>query len=196
MAKPPLRDEDFIDGMPFFGGRLWLDLLNTKMTLGNQHQDFVATPDDLARWLEAAGMAASKTDLRQASHEAVELRETLRRAVDDLRRHQALSESILADLNQWLGPVRIRFSLLQDERGTRVLESLDTEASGSMGAIVEDFARFVSDFEPARLKHCSNPGCTMVFYDLGKNCTRRWCTMSICGNRDKVARYRAKKGPN
>ncbi len=43
------------------------------------------------------------------------------------------------------------------------------------------------------LKRCANPTCTMVFYDTGKNSTRRWCRMSICGNHDKVARYRSHK---
>ena len=32
------------------------------------------------------------------------------------------------------------------------------------------------------------------FYDRGKNNARRWCTMSLCGNRDKVARYRLRHG--
>jgi len=32
-----------------------------------------------------------------------------------------------------------------------------------------------------------------VFYDGGKNNTRRWCSMNLCGNRDKVARYRARR---
>lgn len=193
VAKSSLRDEDFINGMPFFGGRPWLDLLNTKFVLGNDHRDFVATPENLTRWLEAAGIAVPGTNLGQASRDAVELRETLRQAVDDLRLRETLSESILTNLNRWLDPVRLRFNLIQDENGLRLVESLDSETSGTMGAIVEDFARFISEFEPARLKHCSNPSCTMVFYDHGKNCTRRWCTMSICGNRDKVARYRAKK---
>src|SRR3546814_10967093 len=61
-------------------------------------------------------------------------------------------------------------------------------------AIAEDYARFVCDYEPARLKPCANPTCTMVFYDTGRNNTRRWCTMSICGNRDTVARYRSRRG--
>jgi predicted RNA-binding Zn ribbon-like protein len=33
----------------------------------------------------------------------------------------------------------------------------------------------------------------MVFYDRGKNSRRRWCSSAVCGNRDKVANYRARK---
>ncbi|WP_368860397.1 CGNR zinc finger domain-containing protein, partial [Klebsiella pneumoniae] len=28
---------------------------------------------------------------------------------------------------------------------------------------------------------------------VGKNNRRRWCTMALCGNRDKVAQYRGRK---
>jgi CGNR zinc finger len=41
-------------------------------------------------------------------------------------------------------------------------------------------ARFVCEHEAARLKRCADPACTMIFYDTGRNNTRRWCGMSIC----------------
>ncbi len=44
-----------------------------------------------------------------------------------------------------------------------------------------------------RLRICPNPGCRWVFYDLTKGRTRRWCTPALCGNLDKVRRYRARK---
>jgi predicted RNA-binding Zn ribbon-like protein len=59
--------------------------------------------------------------------------------------------------------------------------------------LASNLAHFLKDYEPDRLKTCDNPTCAMLFYDRGKNNRRRWCTMSICGNRDKVANYRARK---
>lgn len=56
--------------------------------------------------------------------------------------------------------------------------------------MVGDFARFVSEYEAARLKCCDNPARNPVFYERGKSCRRRWCAMSDCDNRDKVARFR------
>ena len=47
-----------------------------------------------------------------------------------------------------------------------------------------------------RLKVCPNPGCRWVFYDLTKGRTRRWCTPALCGNLDKVRRFRARKKAN
>jgi hypothetical protein len=42
--------------------------------------------------------------------------------------------------------------------------------------------------EPVRV--CSNPLCRWLFVDRSRNGSRRWCDMSICGNRAKLRRYR------
>ena len=60
-------------------------------------------------------------------------------------------------------------------------------------AVAWDFAHFLKTFDRERMRHCDNPACTMHFYDIGKNNRRRWCSMSACGNRDKIAQYRARK---
>ncbi len=39
------------------------------------------------------------------------------------------------------------------------------------------------------VKKCENPICVLFFYDTTKNHSRRWCSMSVCGNRMKVAAH-------
>jgi len=46
------------------------------------------------------------------------------------------------------------------------------------------------DFEGVKI--CENPKCTLWFYDISKNHTRRWCSMAVCGNRAKAAAHRAR----
>ncbi len=41
-----------------------------------------------------------------------------------------------------------------------------------------------------RLRICGNPHCRLMFLDLSKNGSRRWCDNAGCGNRDRVRRYR------
>ncbi len=43
------------------------------------------------------------------------------------------------------------------------------------------------------VKTCENEKCTLWFYDISKNHTRRWCSMAVCGNRAKAAAHRARK---
>ena len=46
--------------------------------------------------------------------------------------------------------------------------------------------------ERDRLRICGNPECGLVFMDLSKNGSRRWCDTAGCGNRDRVRRYRGR----
>jgi predicted RNA-binding Zn ribbon-like protein len=187
-----VKDSEFRDGMPFFGGSLWLDLLNSTLFDGTAQHDFIATPESFARWLHSARMPAAggAPDLSALQ----DFRERLRKVVDQLRAGGAVPQDIVDAVNAHLAGTVIRLRLLADNDGLRLEERLDAGANGAAGIIAEDFARFMGTHEPERLKRCSNPACTMVFYDRGKNNARRWCTMSLCGNRDKVARYRSRHG--
>lgn len=45
------------------------------------------------------------------------------------------------------------------------------------------------------LRACANPQCRWLFIDDSKGATRRWCSMSACGNRAKAQRhYRRRTG--
>ncbi|MQY13899.1 hypothetical protein SRB5_40560 [Streptomyces sp. RB5] len=46
--------------------------------------------------------------------------------------------------------------------------------------------------EAARLKRCAEHTCGWVFRDVTKNRSRRWCSMRICGNRNKSRAYAAR----
>ena len=43
------------------------------------------------------------------------------------------------------------------------------------------------------VRACDNIECRWLFLDTSKNHTRRWCSMSACGNRAKAAAWRAAK---
>jgi predicted RNA-binding Zn ribbon-like protein len=94
-------------------------------------------------------------------------------------------------INGHLSDVQRRRHVLPDRPATET----EVRITGPVVAarVADDFADFLAAFEPGRLRHCDNPACTMVFYDRGKNNRRRWCSMAVCGNRHKVACYRARK---
>jgi predicted RNA-binding Zn ribbon-like protein len=46
--------------------------------------------------------------------------------------------------------------------------------------------------EWSRLKTCARESCRWVFYDASRNRSGRWCSMQVCGNREKTAAYRAR----
>jgi len=51
-------------------------------------------------------------------------------------------------------------------------------------------ALMLADEHFALTRKCEHPECTLWFYDRTKAHRRRWCSMALCGNRAKVARFR------
>jgi len=43
-----------------------------------------------------------------------------------------------------------------------------------------------------RMKICPADDCRVAFYDRSKNGSRRWCSMQVCGNRQKTRTYRGR----
>ena len=44
-----------------------------------------------------------------------------------------------------------------------------------------------------RLKRCAEHSCELVFWDVSKNRSRKWCSMRVCGNRVKSRAYAARR---
>ena len=64
---------------------------------------------------------------------------------------------------------------------------------GAMARLAESIAREVITGDTSRLGVCENDQCRWVFKDTSRTGKRKWCSMSSCGNRAKVARHRAKQ---
>jgi predicted RNA-binding Zn ribbon-like protein len=58
--------------------------------------------------------------------------------------------------------------------------------------IAESMARLVSDEDFTFVKACEGQVCSLLFLDKTPRRARRWCSMAVCGNRAKVAAFRAR----
>ncbi|MDP9026753.1 MAG: CGNR zinc finger domain-containing protein [Actinomycetota bacterium] len=54
------------------------------------------------------------------------------------------------------------------------------------------FAEAATPEGAARIRRCAADDCSIVFHDESRTGTRRWCSMSRCGNRAKVRAFRAR----
>ncbi|HEX5325758.1 MAG TPA: ABATE domain-containing protein [Acetobacteraceae bacterium] len=59
--------------------------------------------------------------------------------------------------------------------------------------IGEVLAKFVCEEDFSHVKACERPACTLMFADHTRGHARRWCSMSICGNRAKQAAHRRRQ---
>lgn len=58
-----------------------------------------------------------------------------------------------------------------------------------LAAIARSAAELIAEGPGAPLRVCSNAACGLFFYDTSRTRRRRWCSMSRCGNRHKVAAF-------
>ncbi len=57
--------------------------------------------------------------------------------------------------------------------------------------IIQSLAELLKTKNAGLVRKCGN--CPLYFYDTSKTHKRQWCSMSLCGNRAKVAAYAARK---
>jgi predicted RNA-binding Zn ribbon-like protein len=62
-----------------------------------------------------------------------------------------------------------------------------------LAAVARDAVDLLTDpVTRARLRQCQGEGCRRVYLDTSRGYRRRWCSSETCGNRERVARHRAR----
>jgi predicted RNA-binding Zn ribbon-like protein len=190
-------------------GHLTLDFTNTVSTRLKSHQvDYLTGYSELVEWSRHAGILSVdqarrlKRSAAQRSaeavavlHRAIEVREVLFRIFSALAQRKAPRDSDLRGLNAALrdtmGRLQVRRVKEQFQWGwTSDADSLDA----MLWPVVREGAELLTRPERSKVRQCSNdPLCQWLFLDKSKNESRRWCSMDLCGSRDKVKRYYHRK---
>jgi predicted RNA-binding Zn ribbon-like protein len=192
----------------FVADSLGLDFLNSIATPVDTPIDWLDDGDGLLKWLAQAKLVpadaldevkarAMPGELDIVADQARALREWFRAFV---RKHmgrpltpRALHE--LDPLNRLLERDEA-FSRISHQRhrdGNRLeLRMMRRWRSPEslLLPIGEALARFVCEEDFADVKACEGHSCTLVFADHTRRRARRWCSMTVCGNRAKQAAHR------
>lgn len=188
-GPPPMIEAPLIADHPA------LDLLNTVVRTEAGLIDTWQSDDDVLRWLVRAGLLDSKTapQLRRGSllSAARTLRETVRPLVAARKSGKRLDP---AALNQFLGKGRSHQELLRAGAALAVARRYDPATpEGVLAPLAESAADLLVHADFDLVRRCEGPGCVLWFYDRTKAHRRRWCSMQACGNRNKVAGFRARQ---
>ncbi|MBC9711329.1 CGNR zinc finger domain-containing protein [Streptomyces sp. TRM66268-LWL] len=150
--------------------------------------DEIATPAALATWLHSRGLRTSRAAVPAGTHASylalrAGIREQLGAHVGDTPDPGLLAaaDRVLADhpvLVTANGSLTAAPGLPPDRHPIAQLAIAWTELTTTGDAI--------------RLKRCAEHACAWVFWDTSKNRSRRWCSMKICGNRNKSRAYAAR----
>lgn len=176
----------------WYGGRASLDFVNTCRDREADPVEYLRDPGQLAGWLSAAGLGGGPAEVDTATFaDALVLREDidalLRACVEDT----AAPAGALRRVNEWLTAAPASPALRQ-AGGRLVLEPGPAQpgARAALAAIALDAAQLAGTGLRDRLRICPGPHCGGRFLDRSAGGRRRWCSMAVCGNRQKVSSHR------
>ena len=169
---------------PLSGEPLALDLVNTAWPENGVWHDGLADRSGHEQWLRANGLAGAVSPA--ARHALVQARDAIRASLE--RPGPAARtglDSILAR-----GRIRVRGG----ETATR--EQLEIAREWRVPWLAARSLLELLDEHPERVRRCANPDCVLWFLDTTRSGTRRWCSMTVCGNRLKARRHYRRQRPD
>jgi predicted RNA-binding Zn ribbon-like protein len=189
------------------GGAPCLDFANTVDNRPTAARELLRSYGDLVAWAEQSRIldAAAAAELRAeaerrpgAAESALAGARVLREAIYALfaarAGERAAPAGALATLNAALAPSLARLRLdARDGHAFGWRWSLeDGSLDGLLAPIVDSAAELLTSSDLARVRECEADNCGWLFIDRSRNRSRRWCDMSVCGNRAKVRRHYAR----
>ena len=183
---------------PLISGNLSLDLVNTELVRRGQRYDLLITNEDVLEWLHVIKVNLpfwnEKTFIRiqertnQVTSIILEVREVLRKQFEVIADQHEISNDFVTYLETQIEKAPFTYKIIEQQLvSIPVGEIEDVLAS----LIAFDALTLIAENKLIFLKRCSNPDCVLLFID--KSGKRKWCSMKICGNRKKVAKFQDRK---
>lgn len=121
---------------------------------------------------------------------AQRLGSALRRACDALLHRQRILREWVEPVNEILRVTEGHEELLPSQRDWKIeFVAREGGLEWLLAAVARSAAETIAEGPQARLRLCANPRCGLFFYDTSRTHRRRWCSMTVCGNRSKVAAF-------
>jgi predicted RNA-binding Zn ribbon-like protein len=81
---------------------------------------------------------------------------------------------------------------LERQADGKLRMALHPKRVSAAAMLLFEVIRELGELEPARLRRCGRPECSLVFYDVTRSATQRWHAERPCGLRERQRRHRAK----
>jgi predicted RNA-binding Zn ribbon-like protein len=189
----------------FLGGHPAMDFLNTSFSPRGERVDVMSDGRAFLDWLVRAGLlteSAARSTRRLSA-------QRLDAVANEARRMRSWAEAWIARwslapgadyraelrrLNAWLhhGTWHREIQPMSGRLAIVDLPRVD-DADDLLGLIALQLASLVVSEDPTLVRRCAGDGCTLWFLDRTKGHRRLFCSASACGNRAKVAAFRARR---
>ncbi|PYT96323.1 MAG: hypothetical protein DMG38_24360 [Acidobacteria bacterium] len=199
---PPSREP----ALRFVSGRLALDFVN----IFARCQESAVLPvtsdlswEQLVAFLESARivtpergtelLALHRSDPQSAEallHKAQRLGWALRSTFEAVLHRQKILPEWVEPINDILRITEGHDKLASTNHGWEIaFVAREDGLEWLLAAVARSAAEIIAEGARAPLRLCANPRCGLFFYDTSRTHRRRWCSMTACGNRHKVAAF-------
>jgi predicted RNA-binding Zn ribbon-like protein len=204
-AKPSKSQDPRPGLLPLIGGVLCLDFANSVSGLhdGEHEIEHLSGYEDLIAWamhadalpfsqaqaLVARGRADGPGAAR-AHHRALGLRDAIHDVFAAIAVRDPVPEQAMDSFNAALTDA-LRHARILPEDGVFKWgwDDVSARLEAPLWPVLRSAADLLTTGKLDRIKQCPYPHCGWLFVDLSKNKSRRWCEMSVCGNRTKARRH-------
>jgi predicted RNA-binding Zn ribbon-like protein len=182
---------------PLISGHLSLDLVNTELVRRGQRHNLLVTEEDVMEWLELMKdhtIVIDQSLISQAKERSAEVfsslllfRSILRENFESLADGHSIPDEFIDFLEKKVEKAPFTYKLINQKL---IPTPIGESENVLLSLIAFDALTLIGENLQTFLKRCSNPECVLLFLD--KSGRRKWCSMKICGNRTKVARFQQK----
>jgi predicted RNA-binding Zn ribbon-like protein len=123
---------------------------------------------------------------------AREFREALNGLANAIDKGRQPSSAVLDRISDYVANAYANGRLVPHEGTLQWVASADDALERILWEIGRAAGRLVVSPRLSRLRPCAASDCGWWFVDDTKNRSRRWCDMKLCGNREKVRRFRSR----
>jgi predicted RNA-binding Zn ribbon-like protein len=155
--------------------------------------ELIGDAASLRAWLREHAQLEPEASVTDAEHgRAIALREAIR---DLASAHAGLPHDPEAPAVVTAAAARAGLMPVMRDPDAMALEPAAPGVDGALGRIVAAIHAAIGEGTWSRLKTCERDVCRWAFYDRSKNRSGHWCSMAVCGSREKNRRaYRRRRG--
>jgi predicted RNA-binding Zn ribbon-like protein len=183
---------------PLISGNISLDLVNTEVIRRGQRINLLLSKEDVLAWMhvmrkENASLSEqlisqAEDQIEKVYPKLLEFRMFLRVNFERIADGEPIPHSLIHILEKRIELAPFVYRVVNDRL---ISFPIGNSEDAIISLIAFDCLMLMESKKLNGLKRCINPDCVLLFIDEGGR--RKWCSMKICGNRKKAARFKQRK---